>query len=184
MLSGCLLEPATSFTGSLTTMASSTGLDYASTSASWLSRVYCSNALLDDAVFGSTTLAGCGGGCMTCLSAAHFAASFHIMPVMAFSAHGLANSSITSETHSEVRPACMLSHWRTFASLSVPSFHSEHVVGAQLHTANIAVWHFTLTISQYVVVSWDVECFPEFYFEGMSHAFWCYLSVPQPEIDV
>ena len=67
---------------------------------------------------------------MSCLVAACFAASFHIMPVVAFSTHCVANSSITSETHSEVRPVCMLSHWRTFASLSVPSFHSGHVVGA------------------------------------------------------
>ena len=130
---GCLLEPATGFAGSSMTMALSNGLDRASTSASQLSRVYCLNALLNDAVFGFTTLAGHGGGHMTCLAAAHFAASFHIVPAMAFSTHHLVNSSITSETHSEVRPVCMLSHWRTFASSSVPSFHLGHVVGALNH---------------------------------------------------
>ena len=56
---GCLLEPATGFTGSLMTIASSNGLDRASMLASQLSRVYCSNALLDNVVFGSNTLAGC-----------------------------------------------------------------------------------------------------------------------------
>ena len=56
--------------------------------------------------------------------------------------------------------------------------------GSQLHTTLITVWHFIPTVSQYVVVSWDIEHFPEFNFEGMSHAFWCYLSVPQPEIYV
>ena len=67
---------------------------------------------------------------MTCLIAAYFAALFHVVRVMAFSACYLANGSITSETHSEVRPVCTLSHWRIFASLSIPSFHSGHVVGA------------------------------------------------------
>ena len=67
---------------------------------------------------------------MTCLAAAHFAASFHVIPVVAFSACHLANSLITSETHSEVRPVCTLSHWRIFASLSAPSFHLGHAVGA------------------------------------------------------
>ena len=130
MLLGCLLEPATGFAGSSMTMASSAVLDHASMSASQLSRVYCSNAVLDDMVFSSTTLARHGGGRMTCLSAAHIAASFHIMPVMAFSAHCLANDSITSETHSEVRPACMLSHWRICSSSFVPSFYLGHAVGA------------------------------------------------------
>ena len=127
-LLGCLLELATGFAGSLATMASSAGLDCISASDSWSSRVYCSNVPLDDVVFRSTTLAGHGGGCMTCLSAACFAASFHIMPVMAFSTHHLENGSITPETHSEVRPVCMLSHWRMVSSSSVPSFHSGHVV--------------------------------------------------------
>ena len=126
----CLLETATSFTGSLMTMASSSGLDCTSVLASWLSRVYCLNAPLDDMVFGSTTLAGHGGGHMTCLLAAWFAASFHVVLVMVFSTHHLENSLSTSETHSEVKPACMLSHWRIFTSLSVPSFHSGHVIGA------------------------------------------------------
>ena len=95
--------------------------------------IYCLNELLDDTVFGSTTLAGCRGGHMTCLAAACFAASFHIIPVVAFSTCCLVNGSITSETHSEVRPVCTLSHWRTFASSSVPSFHLGHVVGALNH---------------------------------------------------
>ena len=38
------------------------------------------------------------------------------------------------------------------------------------------------TIGQYIVISWDIEHFPELDFEGTSHAFWCYLLVPQPEI--
>ena len=105
-------------------------MDCASTSVSWSSRVYCSNALLDEAVFGSTTLAGHGGGHMTCLVAAHFAASFHVMPWIVFSDRHLANGLMTSEMHSEVRPAWLLSQWRTFISLSVPSFHSGHAVGA------------------------------------------------------
>ena len=107
-----------------------TCLDHASVLASQSSRVYCSNALLNNAVFGSTTLAGHGGGHMTCLSAACLAASFHVVPVVAFSTHHLVNGSITPEMHSEVRTACTLSHWRTFVSSSVPSFHLGHVVGA------------------------------------------------------
>ena len=128
-LSGCWLEPTTGFTGSLMTTELSACLD-TSASASWLSRVYCSNALLDDTVFGSTILAGHGGGHMTCLVAAHFAALFHVMPLIAFSDCHLANGSITSETHSEVRPLCSLSHWRTFVSSSVPLFYLGHAVGA------------------------------------------------------
>ena len=127
---GCLLEPATGFASSLTTIASSRGLDCASTSVSQASRVYYLNSLLNKTVFGSTTLARRGGGRMTCLVAAHFVASFHVVPWIAFSDHHLANSSMTSETHSEVRPAWLLSQWRTFISSSVPSFHLEHAVGA------------------------------------------------------
>ena len=130
MLSGCLLESATVFAGSSTTMASSDCLGHFSMSTNWASRVYCSNALQYDAVFGSTILAGCGGGHMTCLVAAHFAALFHVMPLIAFSNCHLVNSLMTSETHPELRPACLLSHWRTFTSSSVPLFHSGHVVGA------------------------------------------------------
>ena len=55
---------------------------------------------------------------------------------------------------------------------------------SQLHTAIIAVWHLILTFGQYVVVSGSTEHLPELYFEGMSHAFGYYLSVPQPEIYV
>ena len=129
----CLLEPATGFTGSSMTMALSACLGCASMLTSQSSRVYCSNVLLDDAVFGSTILAGRGGGCMTCLVAAHFAASFHIMPLIAFSDHCLANGLITSETHWEVRPACLLSHWWTSISSSVPLFHWGYAVGALNH---------------------------------------------------
>ena len=131
--SGCLLEPATSFTGSLMTMASSRHFDRTSASVSQSSRVYCLNALLNNAVFSSTTLAGHGGGHMTCLAAAHFAALFHIRPLVVFYTRHLENSLVTSETHSEVRPACMLSHWRIFASLSVSLFHLGHAVGALNH---------------------------------------------------
>ena len=53
---------------------------------------------------------------------------------------------------------------------------------SQLHTAIVAIWHFILIVSQYVITSWSTECLPEFNFKGMGHAFWCYLLVPQPEI--
>ena len=98
MSSGCLLEPATGFAGSSTIMASSDCLGHASALTNRLSRVYCSNALLDDAVFGSTILARCGGGHMTCLVAACSAASFHTMPLIAFSDCCLANGLMTSDT--------------------------------------------------------------------------------------
>ena len=133
MLSGYLLASATVFTGSLTTMASSDCLGRFSTLTNQLSRVYCSNPLLYDAVFGSTILAGHGGGHMTCLVAARCAASFHVVPLIAFSHHHLVNGLMTSATHSEVRPACSLSHWMTFISSSVPLFHLGHVVGALNH---------------------------------------------------
>ena len=129
MSSGCLLEPATGFTGSLMTMASSSGFACASASDSQASSVYWSNLPLDRAVVGSTALGGHGGGHMTCLAAACFGASFHIAPVVVFSDHHLANSSITSVMHSEVRPAFLLSQWRTVMSSSVPSFHLGHAVG-------------------------------------------------------
>ena len=128
--SGCLLELATGFTGSSMTMALSNCLACASTSDSQASRGYWSNLPLDRAVVSSTALGGHGGGCMTCLAAAHFAATFHIALVVEFSNCSLANSSITSVMHSEVRPAFLLSQWRTVISSSVPSFHSGHAVGA------------------------------------------------------
>ena len=56
--------------------------------------------------------------------------------------------------------------------------------GLQLHTAIIAVWHFILAVSQYVIISRSIEYLSEFDFKGMSHAFWCYLLVPQLEIYV
>ena len=134
VLSGCLLEPATGFAGSLTTMASSLGFVCAfAVSDNWLSSVYCSKVPNDGAVVNSTALTGLGGGHVTCLAAAHLAASFHILPVMAFSNRLLANSSITSVTHSEVSPAFLLSQWRTFSSSSVTFFHSGHAVGALDH---------------------------------------------------
>ena len=54
--------------------------------------------------------------------------------------------------------------------------------GSQPHTAIIAVWQFILIVRQYIVCSGSAERFPESDFKGTSHAFWCYLSVPQPEI--
>ena len=131
VLSGCLLEPATGFTGSSMTMASLLGFVCTfAASDNQLSSVYCSKVPEDGAVVDSTSLTGCGGGCMTCLTAACLAASFHVLPEMAFSDRLLANSSITSVIHSEVSPAFLLSQWRTFSSSSVPSFHSGHAVGA------------------------------------------------------
>ena len=131
VLSGCLLEPATGFTAPLTIMASSLGLVCASAvSDNRSNKVYCSNVPCDRTVVDSTVLTECGGGRETCLVAAHLAASFHVLPDMAFSAHCLANGSITSVTHSEVSPVFWLSQWRTFLSSSVPSFHSGHAVGA------------------------------------------------------
>ena len=131
MSSGCLLEPATGFAGSLMIMALSLGFVCAfAASDNRLSSVYCLNVLGDRAVVDSTALMGCGGGCMTCLTAACLAASFHVLPDIVFSNCLLANSSITSVTHSEVSPAFWLSQWRTFSSSSVPSFHLGHAVGA------------------------------------------------------
>ena len=132
--SGCLLEPATGFTGSSTIMASSHGCVFAfAASDNRLSSVYCSNVPNDGAVVDSTALTGCGGGHETCLVAACLAASFHVLPDIAFSAHHLVNSSITSAMHSEVSPAFWLSQWRTFLSSSIPSSHSGHAVGALNH---------------------------------------------------
>ena len=131
MSSGCLLEPATGFTGSSTIMASLHGCVFAfAASDNRLSSVYCSNVPGDGAVVNSTALTGHGGDHETCLVAARLAASFHVLPDMAFSARRLGNGSITSATHSEVSPAFWLSQWRTFSSSSIPSFHSGHVVGA------------------------------------------------------
>ena len=181
--SGCLLEPVTGFTSSSMTIASSNGFACASTSDSWVSSVYWLNLPLDGAVVSSTALGGCGGGHMTCLIAACFAASFHVALVVAFSDRHLANGSITSITHSEVRPAFLLSQWRTVISSYVPSFHLGHVVGAlnciqpsllfgSLYWCSVSILYVpgALNISQNLNS------------KGMSHAFWCYLSVPQPEI--
>ena len=130
MSSGCLLEPATGFTGSSTIMASSHGCVFTISAAdNRSSSVYCSNVLGNGAVVNSTALMGHGGGHETCLVAARLAALFHVLPDMAFSNHHLANGSITSAMHSEVSPAFWLSQWRTFSS-SVPSFHLGHAVGA------------------------------------------------------
>ena len=129
--SGCLLEPATGLAGSSTIMASLLGFICSfAASDNQLSSVYCSNVPDDRAVVDSTALTGHGGGHVTCLVAACLAASFHALPVMAFSDRLLANGSITSVMHSEVSPAFLLSQWRTFSSLSVPLFHLGHVVGA------------------------------------------------------
>ena len=128
--SGCLLEPATGFTGSSTIMALLLGFVCTFTASdNRSSSVYCSNVPGDGAVVDSTALTGHGGGRVTCLTAACLAASFHVLPEMAFSNCLLANSSITSVTHSEVSPAFLLSQWRTFSSSSVPSFYLGHAVG-------------------------------------------------------
>ena len=93
--SGCLLEPATGFAGSLMIMALSLGFVCAfAASDNRLSSVYCSNVLGDRAVVDSTALMGCGGGRVTCLTAARLAASFHVFPETAFSDHLLANGLI------------------------------------------------------------------------------------------
>ena len=132
--SGCLLEPATGFAGSSMIMALSLGFVCAfAASDNQLSSVYCSNVPGNGAVVDSTALMGCGGGRMTCLTAAHLAASFHVLPDMAFSNRLLANGSITCVTHSEISPAFWLSQWRTFSSSSIPSFHLGHAVGALNH---------------------------------------------------
>ena len=134
MSSGCLLEPATGFTGSLTIMASSLGFVCAFTASdNQSSNVYCLNVLCNGAVVDSTALMEHGGGRVTCLTAAHMAALFHVLPDMAFSDHHLVNGSITSVTHSEVSPVFWLSQWRTFSSSSVPSFHLGHAVGVLNH---------------------------------------------------
>ena len=132
--SGCLLEPATGFTGSSTIMASSRGCVFAfAVSDNQSSSVYCSNVPGDGAVVDSTALMGCGGGHETGLVAACLAASFHVLPDMAFSNCHLANGSITSVTHSEVSPAFWLSQWRIVSSSSVPLVHLGHAVGALNH---------------------------------------------------
>ena len=124
--SGCLLEPATGFTSLSMTMALSIGFVCTfAASDSQSSSVYCSKVPGNGAVVDSTALTGHGGGRVTCL-----AASFHVLPVMVFSNCLLVNGSITSVMHSEVRPAFLLSQWRTFLSSSVPLFHSGHAVGA------------------------------------------------------
>ena len=86
MSSGCLLEPATGFTGSSTIMVSLCGCVFAISAAdNRSSSVYCSKVPGDGAVVDSTALTGCGGGHETCLVAARLAASFHVFPDMAFS---------------------------------------------------------------------------------------------------
>ena len=131
MSSGCLLEPATGFAGSSTIMVSLLGFVCTfAASDSQSSNVYCLNVSCDGTVVDSTVLMGCGGGRETCLTAACLAASFHILPDMAFSNRHLVNGSITSVMHSEVSPAFWLSQWRTFSSSSVPSFHLGYAVGA------------------------------------------------------
>ena len=110
MSSGCLLEPATGFAGSSTTMASSIGFVCTfAVSDNRSSSVYCSKVPDNGAVVDSTALTGCGKGHVSCLTAAHLAASFHVLPVMAFSNRLLVNGSITSVMHSEVSPAFLLS---------------------------------------------------------------------------
>ena len=108
--SGCLLEPATGFAGSSMVMALLLSFVCAfAESDNRSSSVYCLKVPDDRAVVNSTALTEHGGGCVTCLAAAHLAALFHVLPVMAFSDCLLANSSITSVMHSEVSPAFLLS---------------------------------------------------------------------------
>ena len=115
MLSGYLLEPATGFTGSSTIMASFLGFVCTfAASDNQLSSVYCLNVPCDGAVVDSTALTECGGGRVTCLTAAHLAALFHVLPDMAFSNRCLANGSMTSAMHSEVSPALWLSQGGLF----------------------------------------------------------------------
>ena len=134
VLSGCLLEPATGFTGSSMIMALLCGCVFTfAASDNQLSSVYCSNVLGDGAVVDSTALTGCGGGRETCLVAARLAASFHVLPDMAFSNRRLANGSITSVMHSEVSPVFWLSQWRIFSSSSISSVHSVTSMDANLN---------------------------------------------------
>ena len=160
-LLGCLLEPATGFTGSSTTMASSNGFACASASDSQSSNVYWSNVPGDRAVVNSTALSGHGGGCMTCLVAARFAALFHVAPMVTFSDRHLVNGSITSVMHSEVRPAFLLSQWRIMTSSSIPSFHLGHAVGAlnciqpSLLFGNL--YWFSVSISYVPVMRMDAD---------------------------
>ena len=124
--SGCLPQSATGFSG-----LSTIGFVCAFTASdSQSSSVYCLKVPSNGAVVNSTVLTGHGGGHVTCLTAARLAASFHILPVMAFSDRLLANGLITSVTHSEVSPAFLLSQWRIISSSSIPSFHLGHAVGA------------------------------------------------------
>ena len=84
--SGCLIEPATGFAGSSMIMASSLHFVCAfAASDNQLSSVCCLNVPDDGTVVDSTALMGCGGGRVTCLTAARLAASFHILPDMVFS---------------------------------------------------------------------------------------------------
>ena len=139
--SECLLEPATGFTGSSMTMVSSNGFACASASNSQASNVYWSNSPLDRTVVDSTALGGCGGGHMTCLTAAHLAASFHVLPVIAFSNCHLANSSMTSVMHSEVRPAFFAEPMEDYDILVHPFIPFRTCGwGSQPHTAIIAIW--------------------------------------------
>ena len=94
-----------SFAGSSMVMASLLGFVCAfAASDNQLSSVYCSKVPDNGAVVDSTALTEHGGGHVTCL-----AASFHVLPEMAFSDHLLVNGLITSVMHSEVSPAFLLS---------------------------------------------------------------------------
>ena len=122
--SGCLLEPATGFAGSSTIMASSLGFVCTFTASdNWSSSVYCSNVPGNGAVVNSTALMGHGGGRVTCLTAARLAASFYVLPEMAFSNCLLVNGSIISVMHSEVSPVLDTDHW-CISNKSIPLCHS------------------------------------------------------------
>ena len=159
-LLGCLFEPATDFTGSSMTLALSACLGCAFALTNQSRRVYCLNALLNYAVFGSTILSRCGGGHMTCLVAAHFAASFHIVINSIFQL--LFGKQLDSLWNTLRGKASMLAEpLEDFYILICPFVpFGTCSWGSQLHTAIITVWHFILIVGQYVMTSWGTECFP------------------------
>ena len=131
---GCLLEPATGFTGSLTTITLSNDLACASTSDSQASSVYWLNSPLNGAVVISTALGGCGGGYMTCLAAAHFAAlniPHCTGGCVLQSPSGKWFNNLCDALRGEA--SIFAEPMRTVMSSSVPLFHLGHVVGALNH---------------------------------------------------
>ena len=162
MSSGCLLEPATGFAGSSTIMALLLGFVCTfAVSDNWSRNVYCSKVPDDGAVVDSTALTGHGRGRVTCLAAACLAASFHALPVMAFSDRLLANGLITSVMHSEVSLAFLLSQWRTF--YPHPSLHSIQDMWLGLST----------TYSHHCCLAIYTDC------RSVYHMFWEHWTSPR-----